>query len=270
MFKLGCDPEFFVKRDGKFVAAHNLVPGTKVAPFKVDKGAVQVDGCALEFNIEPATNADEFVNNTRTVLKQLLDMVPDYEAAFEPVANFDPDYFATVPDEAKELGCEPDYNAYTGTTNPRPEGDRPFRTASGHIHIGWTNDVDPYDPVHFADCCEVVKQLDYSLGLASLLWDTDNTRRSLYGKAGAFRPKSYGVEYRVLSNRWLASDALMKWVFNRTTESLTDLLDGKPSFVSRFGNNAQRAIDRGNTRFAMDHWNMIMGKGVKMPPKIAA
>jgi hypothetical protein len=41
-------------------------------------------------------------------------------------------------------------------------------------------------------------------------------RRELYGKAGAFRPKPYGVEYRVLSNRWLNSEALIRWVYNQS------------------------------------------------------
>ena len=36
----------------------------------------------------------------------------------------------------------------------------------------------------------------------------------MYGKAGAFRPKPYGMEYRVLSNFWLTSDVHMGNVFH--------------------------------------------------------
>jgi hypothetical protein len=62
-FKIGADPEFFLrdKATGKFVSAHGLIPGTKRQPMKVDKGAVQVDGMALEFNIDPVTNLDSSV-----------------------------------------------------------------------------------------------------------------------------------------------------------------------------------------------------------------
>lgn len=41
-------------------------------------------------------------------------------------------------------------------------------------------------------------------------------RRELYGKAGAFRPTSYGVEYRTLSNFWLRRKEYMQWVYAQT------------------------------------------------------
>ena len=51
-FTIGADPEVFVADSltNTFVSAHDLVPGTKLEPFAVNKGAVQVDGMALEFN----------------------------------------------------------------------------------------------------------------------------------------------------------------------------------------------------------------------------
>ena len=58
--------------------------------------------------------------------------------------------------------------------------------------------------------------LDVYLGLDSLTYDKDVERRELYGKAGAFRPKEYGVEYRVLSNAWLISPLLMGRVYDIT------------------------------------------------------
>ena len=53
---VGCDPEVFVAKGGKFISAHGMIPGTKKAPHKVERGAVQVDGMALEFNIDPAAS----------------------------------------------------------------------------------------------------------------------------------------------------------------------------------------------------------------------
>ncbi|OYV41139.1 MAG: hypothetical protein B7Z80_02685 [Rhodospirillales bacterium 20-64-7] len=64
--------------------------------------------------------------------------------------------------------------------------------------------------------------MDYFLGIHSLLWDKDGTRRKLYGKAGAFRPKPYGMEYRVLSNRWLDSPDLTRWVYNTVQAGMAD------------------------------------------------
>ncbi len=59
-FTYGCDPEVFLMVGDKYVSAHGLFPGTKAEPFKVEKGAVQVDGLALEFNIDPAKTPEEF------------------------------------------------------------------------------------------------------------------------------------------------------------------------------------------------------------------
>jgi hypothetical protein len=60
-----------------------------------------------------------------------------------------------------------------------------------------------------------VKQLDWYLGGWSLKHDSDPTRRTLYGRAGACRLKSYGVEYRVLSNFWMTTADRRKAVWNR-------------------------------------------------------
>lgn len=224
---IGCDPEFFVKKDGKHVSAHDLVPGTKSRPHFVEAGAVQVDGMALEYNIIPSRTREEFIKYNKLVLSQLREMVPpEYEFDFVPVAHFERDYIDSQPTVARVLGCSPDYNAYTGQTNIPPDSDMNFRTASGHIHIGWTNDMDPYDQEHFEACCMAATQLDYSLYLASLIYDEDRTRPQLYGKPGAFRPKSYGMEYRVVSNAWLKYDWGAGLVYDVTTHAINDLLGG--------------------------------------------
>lgn len=235
-FTIGCDPELFLKKDGKFVSAYGLIKGTKEEPLKVEGGAVQVDGMALEFNIDPASTAEEFSTNISNVLAQLRAMVPpEYEFVFSPVAEFGTDYIKEQPELASRLGCEPDFNAWKGgKANPVPNAGASFRTASGHIHIGWTENQDINDPEHIDACCMMVKQLDAILGLASLLWDKDKTRRELYGKAGAFRPKSYGVEYRVLSNAWLTQPWLMDFIYQGAKYSFDKLLSGQQYFKDNY------------------------------------
>ena len=149
---VGCDPEYFVKKNGVFVSAHGLIKGDKKNPLKVDRGAVQVDGHALEFNIDPAKDEDEFFVNITTVMGILRGMCPDYEQALVPVADFDAKYLASMPPESNELGCTPDYDAYTGAPNIKPDNTRPMRTASGHVHIGWTSDRIPEEVGHYNDC----------------------------------------------------------------------------------------------------------------------
>lgn len=251
---IGADPELFLQdRDGKFVSAHNLVPGSKREPHKVHKGAVQLDGTAFEFNIDPASSAKEFLSNIKTVTEQMREMVPGYNIVCEPVATFDDDYFMwEIPGYAKELGCDPDYDAYTMEPNPRPDQQVTFRTGSGHVHIGWTNGMDPMDPKHFELCGAMARQMDYYLGVYSLLWDPDPTRRQLYGKAGAFRPKPYGMEYRTLSNRWLQSDELIGFVFNNAKLGATRLLKGF-KVEEIWGTTARRFINNNVTDWPTRH-----------------
>lgn len=245
---VGCDPEVFVKQGGKFKSAFGLIFGDKKNPQKVRRGAVQVDGMALEFNIDPAASEDEFCINVQDVYNQMKLMVPDYEVVAVPVAKFDPDYIKCQPAAALELGCDPDYNAWTGLANDRPDGDRPMRTASGHVHVGWTADQDVQDPDHVSRACAVAKQLDFYLGLGSLFYDDDKERREMYGKGGACRFKPYGVEYRTLSNAWLASEKRMRWVYRNTVLGVQQLIAGNALF-ERHG-DIQEIINTSNKKAA--------------------
>ena len=214
---LGCDPEVFVRRKGRksFHSAYGLNEGTKNAPVRVDKGAVQVDGMALEFNIDPASNVDEWYGNIQAVMSQLASSVPTYEIVATPVARFTKAHMAKQPHQATELGCTPDFNAWkNGEENPSPDGGAVlFRTGAGHVHFGWTKDADITDRLHLEACIMLVKALDLTLGPLCALFDTGSERRKLYGAAGAFRPKSYGCEYRVVSNAWLRDEETIKWVY---------------------------------------------------------
>lgn len=224
---IGADPEIFMYKNGVPISAHAAVSGTKEKPFKVKDGAVQVDGMALEFNIDPADSAQVFVNNLESVMATLKSMVPGYDLLATPVAEFGHDYIKAQPPEALVLGCDPDFDAWNdGKVNPRPDGNNPFRTGAGHVHIGWTDNANQHDPNHIQGGIMLTKQLDFFLGLPSLLYDKDTKRRTMYGAPGAFRPKPYGVEYRVLSNAWLTSPKLMSWVFNNTQEAVYRLADG--------------------------------------------
>lgn len=238
----------FVQQNGLFKSAWNLIKGDKKNPQKVRNGAVQVDGMALEFNIDPAKSEDEFCFSVTDVLAQMTKMVPDYKVIVSPVAHFDAAYLKAQPAEALELGCDPDFNAWTGQTNPRPDGNRPMRTASGHIHIGWTEGQDGEDPAHRYRCNLVAKQLDFYLGLASLFYDKETERREMYGKAGAVRYKSYGVEYRTLSNAWLLSEERIRWAYRTCVAGVQRAMSGD-SLEDKYG-DIQEIINTSNLKKA--------------------
>lgn len=251
---IGADPEVFVKdpKKNKFLAAYGIIPGTKKEPYKHNRGTCQVDGVAMEFNVDPSPNATRFLKSIEDNLSflsfRLNNYNPDLVISCEPTATFDDDYFQELPPEAKEMGCDPDHNAYTGEVNPPPATDLPLRAGGGHIHIGWGKDFDIEDAGHILSCCEVVRQLDVSLFIASHLYDKDTKRRTLYGRPGAFRPKPYGCEYRVLSNRWVRSPHLQRWVFNTTVRSVKDLVKGRKYFEEVTEEDIQFFIEHGNSK----------------------
>lgn len=223
----GCDPELFIlDGSGRPVSAHGLIPGTKAAPFKVNNGAIQVDGMAAEFNTDPASTFEEFHFNINSVMGQLKKMLPkDHTLSCVPHVVFSKEVWDAAPEEAKELGCTPDFNAWTGEVNPPPSNpDNPtLRTASGHVHIGWCDDAELDDEIHISNCRDLVKQLDWYLGGWSLQKDPDPVRRTLYGKSGAMRYKPYGVEYRVLSNFWLQDKDSRLQMWNRLHTGINDM-----------------------------------------------
>lgn len=218
---IGADPEFplYDKRVARYLSAHKYIPGTKQEPHKLNNGAVQLDGLAVEFNINPAADPNEFAANIKSVLKQVRTFVPRrFSFSFVPSVVFDKKYFDNeVPDACKELGCTPDFSAAEdGKVKPPPRAKNPtLRTFAGHIHIGFTKDADWENHIgdgHFYRCVHTTRLFDAYVNLYKGYWDRDRRRFQLYGAGGAFRPKSYGVECRSLSNAWLNHPELYPWL----------------------------------------------------------
>lgn len=234
---IGCDPELFVRntKTMRFVSAHDLIPGDKLDPYDVPFGAIQRDGTAAEFNIKPAAKRSDFLHHVQHVSNILSNAIKnvngDYELVAQPTVHFEPEYFKELPTEALMLGCDPDYNAYTGEVNEKPNATgSTMRTGSGHIHIQFLPKgvfvKDRFEKSHMLRCCSLVKALDAVLYEQSLMWDTDKERHKLYGKPGAFRPKNFGVEYRVLSNAWLREPWVQMFIFDAAYNTTRRWLEG--------------------------------------------
>ena len=85
---------------------------------------VEIDGILGEFNIPPCTSKEEYVDS----IKYMKNWIKNYVKNIDP--NLDICCKATmlVPEDqlldplANEIGCDPDFNAYTMDKNPKPEG----------------------------------------------------------------------------------------------------------------------------------------------------
>jgi hypothetical protein len=252
---IGADPEVFVLngKNGKYSSAHIFKAGTKDRPKAIPHGFVQVDGLALEFNTPPTQDKNEFISSITGCLQDLTKIVKASSKNFRleatPVVGFNKKYLKSLPREVRALGCNPDWNAYTMDENPIPDAEKPFRTGSGHIHVGFTENADVESASHLMDCAKLARQMDYYLGLPSLEWDPDPVRRQLYGKAGAFRAKVYGMEYRVLSNRWLSRPELVAFVFDQTMKACSQA--DKGNFLDElYVGYAQKVINENQVDWA--------------------
>lgn len=209
---IGADPELFCQNaKGEIVMGIGLIGGTKETPKLVTLGAVQEDNVLAEFNIDPAKNPDQFVRNINTVTAELdkILAVSGLTSVVKTSHNFEKEVLMSGGDQALRFGCDPDLDCWTNKTNEPPNPYTTLRTAGGHVHIGYDNPTE-------ARSLEVACILEYLLGVPSVLLDDDTDRRSMYGQSGSCRIKPYGVEYRVLSNFWLKTDDLKRWVFNTT------------------------------------------------------
>ena len=130
MITIGCDPEFFIQDEKTWVPAIGMVPGDKGEPYRVDEGAVQVDGLALEFNIDPANSFEVFEARVNKVVGQLMSMIPSkFSMVRDSVVPLTPEHLIRIPESALEIGCNPDVDPYTEDENPAPPQGWPIRAA---------------------------------------------------------------------------------------------------------------------------------------------
>lgn len=255
MFTYGADPEIFLKKKGKAVSAFGLIPGTKSLPFPTEHGAYQVDGTAVEFNINPTPMYDfeKFNFHITTTMKTLKAALPGFNFNISPVQEYTQEYLDSLPDAAKELGCDPDFSAYTLLPNPAPDYTRLFRTGAGHVHVGWGSDIPTDNEDHIEICANFVKALDATVGMFMTVIDTDPRRRELYGKAGAFRPKPYGVEYRTPSNLWLTTKNRRWMMWTLLGEGIRIMKSEKPieTFINCTQESVQSIINDGDVSAAL-------------------
>jgi hypothetical protein len=256
--QLGCDPEVFLAdKEGSFVSAIEKIGGSKEFPRQLDDlglgYAVQEDNVALEFNIPPAKTKDEFVDSVSKARKYLENMVSaQYGLAFskKSAGSFSWDELRNP--RSMMFGCDPDYCAWTMKRNPKPNvEDKTLRSAGGHIHIG-------HQFNQTAARLTAIKYCDLYIGIPSVLMDTGELRKQLYGKAGAFRQKMYGVEYRTPSNFWIFTDELTGWVWDQSEKALNRSLYDDDN-IREWGDMIQQAINENNKDVAaslVDHFKI--------------
>lgn len=243
-YLIGSDPEaFIINTEGTIVSAIPLVPGDKQDPYPINNGcSVQHDNILAEWCVPPTSNPIKFSDSIDHCIEWTEDILPEgFKVKFISSFHIDPDQL--LDPSAKEFGCDPDHNAWiNGEKNEKPNCDTNLRTAGGHIHIGYDNSNEDLN-------MEIIRALDLFLAVPALFLDKDNLRRQLYGKAGAFRHKSYGVEYRSLSNFWVNDRELVSWVFDQIAVAV-DFINCGGIISEADAVNIQLAVNNGDRDLA--------------------
>jgi phiEco32-like amidoligase-type 2 protein len=244
---LGSDPEIFIERDGEIVSAIGMIKGSKNEPHPItDRGHfIQTDNIAFEFNIPPCDNEDDYVKEI-TFVKEYLDTIAKSNGctlSLRASGEINPKELEHP--QAKEFGCEPDFNPYTRSVNDRPDVETNLRCVGGHVHIG-------YGLANQESSERIVKMFDIMVTLPALLMDNDDRRRELYGKAGAFRFKDpWGVECRALSNFWIHNEDTIRWVFRQTIKAVEAVLEDRAdALIEKYSENVVEAINTNNKDLA--------------------
>lgn len=235
----GTDPEYLiVNKLGHPVPAHKAGFGDKEhktvlrvplysGPDDWESRAFR-DGYMVEVNIKPNTCRQTITFRMQRAVKKLQERLrpSGYRLVATPAVriNLERD-MKDAPEDVKQFGCEPSYDAYEleAKIPPIDAMTHPLRYAGGHLHFGhsggnnldWMKDKEQHP--------KFVKMLDLYVGLPlTYLFDSKQTfqRRRFYGQAGEFRSQKYGkgatqigVEYRtpgpeVWNSPWVASFAM--------------------------------------------------------------
>lgn len=259
---IGSDSELIIAdRTNRPFPVCGILGGTKDKPRKLGATpyTIQEDNVLLEFNIPPCTTEKEFSTHMRDAMQRSLqELPPSLHLYPSATAVFDKNLIGFA--QAHMFGCDPDFNAWIMEENPKPCAEnKELRSAAGHVHIGWENPTNE-------DRINLIKAADIFVGLRSVLEFSDRNRRQLYGKAGSFRPKSYGVEHRVLDNEWVWQRRA-KDVYYWYMDAINFVNVGLASTITEVDSVAiQKAINEyevENSKKLLDKWITAMAaKGI--------
>ena len=222
--RIGCDPEIFLSDSkGKIIPVTGMVGGNKASTvpllalihsgmtdttathykkiFKSPEFGVLEDGPCIEFNVPSVCEWDRFGHNVTNVIG-LIESWANHKGLKLELGTSEAEFSEETFEKnsiLKDIGCSPDFDAYGDCHSRKPIthadlGTRRF--SGGHIHLGYNTEmVPPYIMAKF---------MDLILGLPLvILGEKQGGRRAVYGQAGLYRPKPYGVEYRTPSNLWV-------------------------------------------------------------------
>lgn len=233
--QFGADPELCaVDDDDIAIPAWLITDGRKDSHEKLRDLLdidIHADGVALEFNFK-AVRYDQLHTHVANVFDRVRKKVLAGKGGasnliITPQMGFSKEYL--MHPLALNSGCDPDFCAYDEEIKPRIVTldlmALPVRYFGGHLHVGYNVEMLP--PWALTRIMDAVWYLGW------LKKDDQKGRRGVYGKAGIYRPKSYGVEYRTPSPFWVRN-ANATYQFAHDMVCFLSLLAEQPKQVNRW------------------------------------
>ena len=258
-YQFGCDPEVFLRKGKKIIGSELIVPPNGLSPMnsgayadsRPAKEGVTRDGVQAEIHIHPGSCRANFSNYVWHGLKVLR------RKALEQGADIDLNQLVTISegelsklsDDSKVVGCAPSNSIYNDKTPDIDGSVYRKRSAGGHIHIAFTTkDVEDVNAARQ----RCVAMLDVFVGNSAVLLDRSRgakERRRFYGRAGEFRAKGYGLEYRTLSNFWLHSPHLVTLLLGLCDTAMSAAIGNE-----LVGAHRRTVLKRGATKKQMEYY----------------
>jgi len=219
----------------------SFVPFTKTQPLEFKKHLFSKDASMLELAVAPATEPGEFDTLMVEAMDKAMTLIPEgAELRAVPCVEYTDEELAKDA-YASEMGCSPSQTIYDTVPTPEAYPDNK-RYGGTHINLAMHNE---------GDVQEMVLKLDYALGLNSVVYHEDGMheemkdRRRVYGRAGEFRIKPFGFEYRTLPNCANLSGLILWRDINNAMKLNTDDLIPMADDIKTAINNSDRYMAEG-------------------------
>lgn len=224
----GGDPELFFGKGGKMVSSTDFLPEGERKKTRESCSEIFSDGYQAEVNFPPTTCRECIILSISEALHAATDI--GAELILGPVAKLSRKWLAEEAHASVLVsGCKPDFCAYNHGEPNDPVNDfdkLPYRFAGGHIMADIRHGHMSVKCKTADDVIAFIKLCDRVVGIPSVIRansDDERLRRKYYGKPGCFRWKpGHHIEYRCMSNWWLASPALA-WIVYGWLESACKL-----------------------------------------------
>lgn len=248
--KIGIEVELAVFQIAKPVVC-GFLPYTKDDPYDIGGTLFHKDASMFEIAMPPCVNGIELDDEYQKAMVEVRKLLPQgHHIELRPAVEYSNEQLESDP-YASVLGCGASQNLYGRDIQMPDEYENNVRYAGLHVNIEGVDELPPR---------RTVLGLDAVLGLKSVRdwersWsDAIRQRRTLYGSAGEFRVKDFGIEYRTLpSCAWTHTDGTE--LFTLVNRALnTDFDELVP-----YADDIQDAINTSNSNKAGELMNEIFG-----------